>query len=396
MQMPLSALVEHGFVRESFFDESKAKMSYRFITHPEIYQFVFGIVNASEKLRKSQHDLFYIKKTADSSWTIECDKVGAEVLNSFQSNPQDMEMRFPQNSLHPAIDICKPYLEDLHYLANSYLSASTSRHFDNDRVNSDYSVLKRIIDQLRMDLNQPSYIKTLNNFLKSSSNNEISISKYLSGLKNDRKELKFERMQLHFKKTPPSLQPMGEVRNLKDPRYASQCEDFKESLLSNVIKAWKGILVGYISKTHYTHNWGFVVHLILIFDGACPVTYGATNFVGEHWSKVTQGEGEYEAYKKYEKDGEVDAKSPKLRDFGIGFYGKKDKAKFAEFVEKVVIFLARTDKYVRFTIESPRIDSLKRGSPALAKAKNELNKYSSMLPAILQPKNKPLIKPYCA
>lgn len=370
------AIREHRIVTDSFPNDSNGKPEFLRIDFSKIPLFIYKVVNCFAKLKDVKDEMFWINDVSEFESIIKCSYFGKEILIIFRNPGMDLYSNFPLNKFHPAVHVFEKYSQSMLPFISSFSSIEgIGCASSKDEVCQELENLKEIIEKIRFDLKDADYIKAVNNFQKSATNNEKSIVSYFHKLMKIRKKLCIYRMRLSFSKQ--SLDPMGEFHDLQNLEYARQCEDCKEVLLKNLTKAWKGQLAGYISKTNYDHYLGFVVHLILIFDGKLQSAGNPGNLVGSHWSKVvTQGKGEFQIYEKKSEEFE------NFSDFGIGYYEARDKKKFDQLIENVVIFLARADKYFRFAANG--IDSLKKGSPTLADAQIKLNSDEFSLPSIIQ------------
>lgn len=369
------AIREHRIVKDSFPDDSNGKPEFIRIDFSEIPSLIYKVVNSFAKLKDVKDEMFWINDVSEFESIIKCSYFGKEILTIFRNPEIDLYSSFPLNKFHPAVHVFEKYSQNMFPFISSFSSIEgIGCASSKDQACQELENLKEIIEKIRFDLKDVDYIKAVNNFQKSATNNEKSIVSYFHKLMIIRKKLCIYRMRLSFRKQSPD--PMGEFHDLHSLEYARQCEDYKEDLLKNLTKAWKGQLAGYISKTNYDHYSGFVVHLILIFDGKLPSVGNPGNLVGSHWSKVvTQGTGKFQIYEKKSEEFE------NFSDFGIGYYEARDMKKFDQLIENVVIFLARTDKYFRFAANG--IDSIKKGSPTLADAQIKLNSGELPLPSII-------------
>jgi hypothetical protein len=293
-----------------------------------------------QKLIKSEGDAFWVEATADGLARVTHSKLG-EVLIGF------IKLQIPDSPKFHTLYTLEPYIEMMaKYLKGFGLYQILSRKFLAESVEEATALMKHLngcVDKIRQEAKSRKFMSKLNSYQRSSNKNYKELTQYIDEVFECHSRLLVLRVDLSYSKENSNTKQSEAARDLKHLfRNARSNKLFSD-------------MVGYIWKLEYGPEKGFHYHMMFFFDGSKIREDGTlAKRIGRYWiDVVTKGRGLYY---------NCNAVKHTYKICGIGMINHAD-AELRENLRKAVIYLTKTDLYMKLQTEGRGMGKGNRPTP---------------------------------
>ncbi len=202
--------------------------------------------------------------------------------------------------------------------------------------------LNECVDQIRQEAKSKQFQSKLNDYNRLSNKNYKAFTEYVEALFGSHSRLLVLRVDLSYRK---------EFSKTTQAEAKQDRERLFENARSNKLFA---DMVGYIWKLEHGPEKGFHYHMMFFFDGSKVREDGTlAKLIGEYWeTTITKGRGVYY---------NCNAVKGSYKDCGIGMVHYAD-GKLREGLRKAVIYLTKTDLYMKLQTEGRSMGRMNRPS----------------------------------
>ncbi|KAA0950111.1 inovirus Gp2 family protein [Pseudomonas sp. ANT_H14] len=303
----------------------------------------------------SREQLFSSVVHKRSGLAFQATPLGKQLLMALKNGSGEFHCYFPLCDLNPYVAILFECAEKF----DSLLLLSSTAKISPSEVPKEVSVMNCLVEDLRKEAAGSEFKKIVKKFVNAENKRARSIEQYIDALFAKHSRMVVIRLDLWYE--------TGFFRERKDlKKYLTQVREDWAKLQGDLHKGSpiKGML-GFACKLEYGHLKGFHFHLLVFYNGAdYREDIILAKLIGEHWrQEITKGKGRYF---------NCNNKKGSYRFLGIGVMNWFDKNLVSNLKAVVVMYLVKTDYWLRFSSgcgrsffrgNMPKAKGVKRGRP---------------------------------